>query len=87
MTARSKDRIRSAAQAEALAEHLQQGAAIKVAETEHECSLLCGFPLQGCYNCNRFVTILQMQCLEEAGELSGVLTRSKKTVPGAWIVV
>ena len=87
MTARSKDRIRSAAQAEALAEHLQQGAAIKVAETEHECSLLCGFPLQGCYNCNRFVTILQMQWLEEVGELSGVLTWSKKTVPGAWIVV
>ena len=63
MTARSKGRIRSAAQAEALAEHLQQGAAIKVAETEHECSLLCGFPLQGWYDCNRFVTILQMQCL------------------------
>ena len=87
MTARSKGRIRSAAQAEALAEHLQQGAAIKVAETEHECSLLCGFPLQGCYNCNRFGTILQMQCLEEVGELSGVLKRRKKTVPGAWIVV
>ena len=87
MTARSKGRIRSAAQAEALAEHLQQGAAIKVAETEHECSLLFGFPLQGWYDCNHFVTILQMQCLEEVGELSGVLTRSKKTVPGAWIVV
>ena len=56
-----------AAQAKGLTEHLQQGAAIKIAEAEHECSLLCRFPLQGCYDCNRFVTILQMQWLEGQG--------------------
>lgn len=83
MTARSKGRIRSAAQAEALAEHLQQGAAIKVAETEHECSLLCVFPLQGWYDCNRFVTILQMQCLAGEAGASG----EQKTVPGGGFVV
>ena len=83
MTARSKGRIRSAAQAEALAEHLQQGAAIKVAETEHECSLLFGFSLQGWYDCNHFVTILQMQYLAGEAGASG----EQKTVPGGVFVV